>query len=223
MASNEMASKKDCFKHEALLLRRRFFNDLKLPYSAVRNEQLEVKAILHNYCKDPITVRVELMENGEVCSSASKKGNYSQEVNMNPMSSRVVPYVIIPMKLGMHSIEVKASVKNSYNNGDGLKRDLRVVAEGVLVKKETTVISVRWRADQCAGGAGHDGSCAAWVSIKRTTWLTVYVVKVFAMSSTLISVQEQVLCSAVKWLILHTQQPDSIFSEFALVIHAEMT
>ncbi|CDQ60532.1 unnamed protein product [Oncorhynchus mykiss] len=53
--------------------------------------------------------------------------------------------------------------------------------------------------------------------------MTVYVAKVFAMSSTLISVLEKVLCSTAKWLILHTQQPDGIFSEFAPVIHAEIT
>ncbi|KAJ7985263.1 hypothetical protein DPEC_G00350260 [Dallia pectoralis] len=122
-----------------LIVLKEFFIDLKLPYSAVRNEQLEVKAILHNYSEDPITVRVELIENGEVCSSASKKGKYRQEVNMDPMSTRAVPYVIIPMTLGMHSIEVKASVKNSGSN-DGVKRDLRVVAEGVLVKKTNNVL-----------------------------------------------------------------------------------
>jgi integrin beta 2 len=33
-----------------------FFLDLKLPYSAVRNEQLEIKAILHNYMEESITV-----------------------------------------------------------------------------------------------------------------------------------------------------------------------
>nr|XP_046171464.1 complement C3-like [Oncorhynchus gorbuscha] len=299
-----------------------FFIDLKLPYSAVRNEQLEVKAILHNYSEDPITVRVELMENGEVCSSASKKGKYRQEVNMDAMSTRVVPYVIIPMKLGLHSIEVKASVKNSGSN-DGVKRDLRVVAEGVLVKKENNVLlnPVKHGGEQTAhipsgvprnqvpnsdadtlisvtGGeqtsvlveqaisgdslgnlivqpvgcgeqnmiymtlpviATHyldntkkwedigldrrntainyitigyqrelayrkeDGSYAAWIHTKSSTWLTAYVVKVFAMSSTLISVQENVLCSAVKWLILNTQQPDGIFNEFAPVYHSEMT
>ncbi|CDQ80209.1 unnamed protein product [Oncorhynchus mykiss] len=299
-----------------------FFIDLKLPYSAVRNEQLEVKAILHNYSEDPITVRVELMENGEVCSSASKKGKYRQEVNMDAMSTRVVPYVIIPMKLGLHSIEVKASVKNSGSN-DGVKRDLRVVAEGVLVKKENnvhlnpvkhggvqtahipsgvprnqvpnsdadTLISVTGGeqtsvlVEQAISGdslgnlivqpvgcgeqnmiymtlpviATHyldntkkwedigldrrntaikyinigyqrelayrkeDGSYAAWIHTKSSTWLTAYVVKVFAMSSTLISVQENVLCSAVKWLILNTQQPDGIFNEFAPVYHSEMT
>ncbi|XP_070295122.1 complement C3-like [Salvelinus sp. IW2-2015] len=101
-----------------MIVLKEFFIDLKLPYTAVRNEQLEVKAILHNYSEDPIIVCVELMENDEVCSSASKKGKYSQEVNMDAMSTRVVSYVIIPMKQGMYSIEVKASVKNSDSNDE---------------------------------------------------------------------------------------------------------
>lgn len=33
-----------------------FFIDLRLPYSAVRNEQVEVRAILYNYWKSKIKV-----------------------------------------------------------------------------------------------------------------------------------------------------------------------
>ncbi len=48
-----------------------FFIELRLPYSAVRGEQLEVKAILHNYNPDPATVSlvysaVVLRTDGEV-------------------------------------------------------------------------------------------------------------------------------------------------------------
>lgn len=39
-----------------ILVQKTFFIDLRLPYSAVRGEQLEIKAILHNYEEDPITV-----------------------------------------------------------------------------------------------------------------------------------------------------------------------
>ncbi|CAB1442979.1 unnamed protein product [Pleuronectes platessa] len=38
-----------------VIVRKDFFIDLRLPYSAVRGEQLEVKAILHNYTPDVIT------------------------------------------------------------------------------------------------------------------------------------------------------------------------
>lgn len=52
--------------------------------------------------------------------------------------------------------------------------------------------------------------------------LTAYVAKVFAMASNLIAIDEQVLCNAVKWLILNAQMPDGTFKESAPVVHAEM-
>lgn len=39
-----------------IIVRKEFFIDLRVPYSAVRGEQLEIKAILHNYSPDIITV-----------------------------------------------------------------------------------------------------------------------------------------------------------------------
>ena len=39
-----------------MIVRKDFFIDLRLPYSAVRGEQIEIKAILHNYLHEEITV-----------------------------------------------------------------------------------------------------------------------------------------------------------------------
>lgn len=39
-----------------VIVRKEFFIDLRLPYSAVRGEQIEIKAILHNYSPDLISV-----------------------------------------------------------------------------------------------------------------------------------------------------------------------
>ncbi|XP_007578376.1 complement C3a.1 isoform X1 [Poecilia formosa] len=116
-----------------VIVRKEFFIDLRLPYSAVRGEQLEIKAILHNYSPDQITVRVELIEEENVCSVASKRGKYRQEVRVGAQTTRSVPFIIIPMKEGERSIEVKAAVKDSSLN-DGVMKMLRVVPEGVLVK-----------------------------------------------------------------------------------------
>ncbi|XP_023815208.1 complement C3 isoform X1 [Oryzias latipes] len=121
-----------------VIVRKDFFIDLRLPYSAVRGEQLEVKAILHNYRPELITVRIDLLEVKDMCSAASKRGKYRQEVNIGAMSTRSVPFIIIPMKEGTLPIEVKAAVKNKYMS-DGVKKDLRVVAPGVLVKTAKTV------------------------------------------------------------------------------------
>ncbi|XP_064179568.1 complement C3-like isoform X2 [Anguilla rostrata] len=120
-------------------VRKNFFIDLKLPYAAVRNEQLEIKAVLYNYREDKIKVRVELMETEQVCSAASKKRKYRlPDVDMDPMSSRAVSFVIIPMALGLHSIEVKAAVHDSIQT-DGVKKDLHVVAEGLQTRRVVTV------------------------------------------------------------------------------------
>ncbi len=39
-----------------VIVRKDFFIDLRLPYSAVRGEQIEIKAVLHNYSPDPASV-----------------------------------------------------------------------------------------------------------------------------------------------------------------------
>ncbi|XP_028998589.1 complement C3-like isoform X2 [Betta splendens] len=110
-----------------------FFIDLRLPYSAVRGEQLEIKAILHNYSEEGADVTIDLIENPDVCSSASKRGKYRQKVNVGSKSTRSVPFVIIPMKEGELKIEVKAFVSNSdLPLRDGIERKLLVVPEGIL-------------------------------------------------------------------------------------------
>lgn len=44
--------------HEMTVVKN-FFIDLKLPYSAVRNEQIEIKAIIHNLYSRKVKVRLE--------------------------------------------------------------------------------------------------------------------------------------------------------------------
>ncbi|XP_073716231.1 complement C3 isoform X2 [Misgurnus anguillicaudatus] len=116
---------------QEMIVLKNFFIDLKMPYSAVRNEQLEIKAIIHNYTPQKTKVRVEFMETESVCSSASKKRKYRQVVEVDRLSTRSVPFVIIPMELGNHQIEVKAAAYDSVNT-DGVRKTLKVVSEGVL-------------------------------------------------------------------------------------------
>ncbi|XP_073670391.1 complement C3-like isoform X2 [Paramisgurnus dabryanus] len=298
-----------------------FFIDLKMPYTAVRNEQLEIKAIIHNYTPQKMKVRVEFMETESVCSSASKKRKYRQVVEVDRFSTRSVPFVIIPMELGNHQIEVKAAAYDSVNT-DGVRKTLKVVSEGVLMERmeknvelipskmggkqleviqtdappdrvpdtpASTLISVTGEAitqtvEQAISGdfmgrlivqpygsgesimiymtlpliATHyldttnqwhtvgmerrgeainhintgyqrelsyrkpDGSYAIWISRASSTWLTAYVAKIFAMADHLIAVEENVLCSALKWLVFNKQLPDGSFKEDAVTIHGDM-
>uniref|UniRef100_A0A4W5R2V4 Anaphylatoxin-like domain-containing protein n=1 Tax=Hucho hucho TaxID=62062 RepID=A0A4W5R2V4_9TELE len=306
-----------------LIVWKKFFVDLKLPYSAVRNEQLEIKAILHNYREDSITVRVELRETSEVCSSASKKGKYIVTVMVDARSTRSVPFVIIPMELGLHTIEVKASVRD-WGGRDGIKKELRVVVRlngktrnnclhyllslslslslsvsvFLRLKGGTDTVRVRsvaltdqvpntparthiirqlsvvhpWYLLRQPGGCGeqnmigmtlpliathyldttkqwdkvglerrneavnyiqkgydqelayrkNDGSYAAFASERSGTWLTAYVAKVFAMSNSLIVISEDVLCSAIKWLVMERQRSNGIFEETGKLLHPTM-
>lgn len=48
-----------------VIVQKRFFIDLRLPYSAVRGEQIEIKAILHNYLESEIDVSLNII--GLVC------------------------------------------------------------------------------------------------------------------------------------------------------------
>lgn len=52
--------------------------------------------------------------------------------------------------------------------------------------------------------------------------LTAYVAKVFAMANNLVAVPDNMICGAVKFLILHTQQPNGMFKEVGRIIHGGM-
>ncbi len=117
---------------EEMVVFKHLFIDLKMPYSAVRGEQLEIRAIIHNYTPKKQKVRVEFMETEDVCSFASKKGKYRTTVSVEKDSSISVSYVIIPMTLGNHMIEVKASAYDAIYS-DGVRKPLKVVSEGVLI------------------------------------------------------------------------------------------
>ncbi|KAG7457235.1 complement C3-like [Solea senegalensis] len=270
-----------------------------------------------------ITVRVDLVETEHVCSAASKHSLYRQKVRVGPLSTRSVPFIIIPMTYGQFSIEVKAAVKDS-SLSDGVMKMLRVMPEGVLIKSVQTIIldpthkgtggkqevilnsgipmkdwvpntptstqisvtgsevgplvenvisgKLMGSLIQQPHGCGEqnlarmslpvittmyldktnqwetvgfqkrnealqhiktgykneltfqkqDGSFAVWTRTKSSTWLTAYVVKVFAMSSNLVEMQKNAICDAVKFLILKAQQPDGMFREVRRVIHREM-
>uniref|UniRef100_A0A673LAC0 NTR domain-containing protein n=1 Tax=Sinocyclocheilus rhinocerous TaxID=307959 RepID=A0A673LAC0_9TELE len=263
-------------------------------------------------------VRVEFMETEDVCSSASKKGKYRTTVSVEKGSSIAVSYVIIPMTLVNHMIEVKAA---AYDFSDGVRKPLKVVSEGVLTalhrenvelnpaKNEdkpillkadipadrlpdtpaNTLISItaeeiaqtveqaingsfmgrlivqpsgcgeqnmyrmtlpliathyldstnQWdtvgmerRSDAVnhisTGYQGQldyrktDGSYAVHIKMPSSTWLTAYVAKVFAMANNLVSIEGNVICSALKWLVLHKQLPDGSFKEESAVISRGM-
>ncbi|XP_044850427.1 complement C3-like isoform X1 [Mauremys mutica] len=116
-----------------------FFIDLHLPYSVVRNEQVQIRAILYNYREQTIKVRVELLHNPVFCSASTSKAKYRQILDIKAKSSLAVPLVIVPLQLGCHYIEVKAAIWGSFVS-DGVRKKLKVVPEGMRMTK--TIMSV---------------------------------------------------------------------------------
>ncbi|XP_053572336.1 complement C3 isoform X2 [Bombina bombina] len=108
-----------------------FFIDLKLPYSVLRNEQVEIQAIVYNYMNREIKVRLELSHNDDLCIVSMNKTFY-QEVLVEPFASVTVPYVLVPLTLGLHDVEVKAGVYGIYM-ADVVRKRLNVVPAGILV------------------------------------------------------------------------------------------
>ncbi|KAM4676612.1 complement C3 [Discoglossus pictus] len=301
-----------------------FFIDLRLPYSVVRNEQVEIRGILYNYGNMEIMVRVELTYNPEFCSLSTSKKKFRQVIKIRALSSVAVPFIIVPLTLGLHDVEVKAAVAGTFVS-DGVRKKLKVVPEGMrLTKTITSVIlepdvkgkdgvqeekvpavndkNIVPRTDVdtiitiqgtpisrlvedsvdgsnlnhlivVPGGCGEqnmismtpsviatqyldnsgqwerigvnrreqaiknirqgytqqlvyrkpDNSYGAWIQRPSSTWLTAYVAKVFAMAQSFVEIESNVLCGAIKWLILEKQKPDGLFQETAPVIHQEMS
>ncbi|XP_075200018.1 complement C3-like [Anomaloglossus baeobatrachus] len=104
-----------------------FFIDLRLPYSVVRNEQVEIRAILYNYGTSEVKVRVDWTYNENFCSFSTAKKKYRQEYKIQPSTSVAATFVIVPLTLGEHDIEVKAA---GQFVSDGVKKKLKVVPEG---------------------------------------------------------------------------------------------
>ncbi|KAG9467796.1 hypothetical protein GDO78_014281 [Eleutherodactylus coqui] len=115
-----------------MLVKKKFFMDLRLPHSVVRNEQVEIRAILYSYVDGPIEVIVDLTYNEKMCSSATAQANFRQVVTLDKMASLVIPFVIVPLEIGNIRVEVKASVKD-YFLTDGVVKDLKVVPEGMKI------------------------------------------------------------------------------------------
>ncbi|XP_043550883.1 complement C3-like [Chiloscyllium plagiosum] len=302
-----------------LTVQKDFFIDLRLPYSVIRNEQVEIRAILYNYDDDEIKVRVEIPYNENICSGAKPTERFKKIVIIPGKGSIAVPYVIVPLIIGQIDIEVKASVFDKLV-ADAVRKSLRVVPEGKKVdcpvqtfeldpkgRQQTIDIDIKVPDDvvpnteplsfisvqgdvlaqtiensidgaklkhliRVPTGCGEQnmasitpgvivtnfldktmqwervgmdnrdtsvrniqrgyaqqlayrqssGAYAAFTGRVPSTWLTAYVVKVFAMSYNLIMVQPDILCGAAKWLILNKQKPDGSFREDSPVIHGEM-
>uniref|UniRef100_A0A8C3YEF3 Complement C3 n=1 Tax=Catagonus wagneri TaxID=51154 RepID=A0A8C3YEF3_9CETA len=106
-----------------------FFVDLKLPFSVVRNEQVQIQAVLYNFMVNPIRVRVEFPHKESLCSAAKPGAPSRQVVTVPPTSSKMVPFVLLPLEIGKVDVEVKAG---AFGVQDHVRKTLLVQAGGQI-------------------------------------------------------------------------------------------
>ncbi|XP_053317545.1 complement C3-like [Spea bombifrons] len=118
-----------------------FFVDLKLPYSAVRNEQVQIRAVVYNYEQRTLTVRVRFPYVENTCSLATKTSAYQETVMIPAKSSRAVKYVVIPLK---ETVNIEVIVQErSRGISDRVRKTLRVQPEGKInrIKRHSEILN----------------------------------------------------------------------------------
>ncbi|XP_054715979.1 ophiophagus venom factor-like [Uloborus diversus] len=108
---------------------KKLFLQLHLPYSVVRNEQVEVRATLFNYGNIRIRAVVYMYGVKNLCTG-TEEGEKSERkrVVIEPHSAVSVPFPIVPLREGTFPLKVVALTSGE---SDVIQKDLHVVPEGV--------------------------------------------------------------------------------------------
>ncbi|XP_024291842.1 complement C3 [Oncorhynchus tshawytscha] len=109
-----------------------FYVDLRLPYSVVNREQVQIKVVIHNYDEVSQKVTVLLKASEDLCTATNYRGSYREIIIVDKKSQKVLYITVIPMKPGKHQITVTA--RSEYYR-DGIEKQLLVVPEGVEMAK----------------------------------------------------------------------------------------
>ncbi|XP_075057519.1 complement C3-like [Mixophyes fleayi] len=295
-----------------LMTSKKFFVDLRMPYSVIRNEQVQIRAIVHNYHSSQAKVKVKFPYNENICSLATKSSGYQETLSVAKNSVKVMYFVIIPLVVGKVEIEVQAQMIGK-SIIDRVRKSLNVLPEGKLMKKQlfSTILNPEGKSqlihirketldrmvpdspasnfisiqgdimgETVLGILQHSeigslisvpSGCPEQVMISTTsnviltryldankkwdivgaekrskaidnikqgymsqlihrlsdysfqnsTWLTAYVVKIFALASTLVHIDTNMLCNSSKWLVTK-QNNDGEFMEHGEVYSKQM-
>ncbi|XP_054417986.1 complement C3-like [Pteronotus mesoamericanus] len=120
-----------------LTVRKSFFVDLKLPFSVVRNEQVQIQAVLYNLMNHKVKVRVEFPYKETLCSASKPGAPYRQVVVVPPASSKMVPFVLLPLEIGKVEVEVKVVGQGAL---DHVRKTLLVQAGGTTEKISHSIV-----------------------------------------------------------------------------------
>nr|UIO57921.1 complement protein C3-2 [Biomphalaria glabrata] len=118
------------------------FLEVRMPFKASRLEELNINIIIHNYHTNDVRPEVTIIGDSGLCfaENATRGGNHSDHgfnmtVTAGEMAERTVR--IIPLKIG--ELTLKVSMISHLGN-DTVEKKLRVIAEGLRVRKAITFV-----------------------------------------------------------------------------------
>ncbi|NWQ79118.1 CO4 protein, partial [Columbina picui] len=116
-----------------------FFVSLRLPYSVRRHEQLEIKAVVYNYLPNDLQVVTVTMEAVKgLCTAEVTEKAVSLTLVAKGNSATPAYFSVVPLTVGEIPITIFA-LDTVTGHGDSIRKNLNVVAEGVLQREEKTI------------------------------------------------------------------------------------
>ncbi|NXL38120.1 CO4 protein, partial [Glaucidium brasilianum] len=116
-----------------------FFVSLRLPYSVRRHEQLEIKAVVYNYLpKDLQVVTVAMDAVKGLCTAEATEKAVQLMLVAKGNSATPAYFSVVPLTVGEFPITITV-FDTILGHSDSIRKNLNVVAEGVLQREEKTV------------------------------------------------------------------------------------
>ncbi|XP_075536440.1 venom factor-like [Dermacentor variabilis] len=127
--------------HDPLEIRvfKKLFVEVNLPYSVIKNEQVEIPVTVYNYDSSDQVVRVAMLGTRDVCSGAKEgKPSAVRKVTVPKGQGLTVVFPVVPLAAGEREIHVVAVSDSSAR--DAAKVTLRVEPPGVRKQESFNLI-----------------------------------------------------------------------------------
>ncbi|NXJ96767.1 CO4 protein, partial [Corythaixoides concolor] len=115
-----------------------FFVSLRLPYSVRRHEQLEIKAVIYNYLPNDLQVIVTMEAVKGLCTAEAMEKAVQLALVAKGNSATPAYFSVVPLTVGEIPITITA-LDTVSGHSDSIRKNLNVVAEGVLQREEKTI------------------------------------------------------------------------------------
>ncbi|XP_070387056.1 A.superbus venom factor 1-like [Dermacentor albipictus] len=122
-----------------ILATKKFFVEVNVPYSVIKNEQIEIPATVYNYGARHVEAKVMLLGTNDICSGAKLgKPSAIRQLSIPPGRGRTAIFPVVPLAAGMKYIHVKAS--SSSGESDAVKVELNVLPPGITKTRSFAVV-----------------------------------------------------------------------------------